>query len=83
MAFILLSIVLFSFNNILWKKNLQHTTILFLVSYRASITALLSLAIAFYFEYFKNITTIQLLHVSIGSIFGVVGLCEGGWRIQK
>lgn len=74
MAFILLSIVLFSFNNILWKKNLQHTTILFLVSYRASITALLSLAIAFYFEYFKNITTIQLLHVSIGSIFGVVGL---------
>lgn len=74
MAFILLSIVLFSFNNIVWKKNLQHTTILFLVSYRASITALLSLAIAFYFEYFKNITTIQLLHVSIGSIFGVVGL---------
>lgn len=25
MAYILLSIVLFSFNNIVWKKNLQHT----------------------------------------------------------
>lgn len=74
MTYILLSIVLFSFNNILWKKNLQHTTILFLVSYRASITALLSLGIAFYLEYFKSITPIQFLHVSIGSIFGVIGL---------
>lgn len=74
MAYILLSIVLFSFNNILWKKNLQHTTILFLVSYRSSITALLSLGIAFYLESFKSITPIQLLHISIGSIFGVIGL---------
>lgn len=74
MAYILLSILLFSFNNILWKKNLQHTTILFLVSYRSSITALLSLGIAFYLESFKSITPIQLLHISIGSIFGVIGL---------
>lgn len=74
MAYILLSIILFSFNNILWKKNLQHTTILFLVSYRSSITALLSLAIAFYLECFNNITLIQLLYVSIGSFFGVIGL---------
>lgn len=74
MLYILLSIFLFSFNNILWKKNLEKVNILFLVSYRALFTTVIAFALAFYFNNFNAITLSQLFKVTIGSIFGVIGL---------
>ena len=74
MLYILLSIFLFSFNNILWKKNLEKVNILFLVSYRALFSTVIAFALAFYFNNFNAITLSQLGKVTIGSIFGVIGL---------
>ncbi len=74
MLYILLSIFLFSFNNILWKKNLEKVNILFLVSYRALFTSLIAFALANYFNNFNALTFFQLVKVTIGSVFGVIGL---------
>ena len=74
MIFLILSILLFSFNNILWKKNLENLSIFYLVSYRALFTASISFITAYYFNCYNSITYIQLLKVTLGSIFGVLGL---------
>jgi hypothetical protein len=74
MLYILLSIFLFSFNNILWKKNLEKVNILFLVSYRALFTSLIAFALANYFNNFNALTFFKLAKVTIGSVFGVIGL---------
>jgi drug/metabolite transporter (DMT)-like permease len=74
MLYILLSIFLFSFNNILWKKNLEKVNIIFLVSYRAFFTSIIAFALANYFNSFNALTVSQLVKVTMGSIFGVIGL---------
>ncbi|RTL13601.1 MAG: hypothetical protein EKK56_04765 [Flavobacteriaceae bacterium] len=74
MLYILLSIFLFSFNNILWKKNLEKVNILFLVSYRAFFTSIIAFVLANHFNSFNFLTLSQLVKVTIGSIFGVIGL---------
>lgn len=74
MLYLLLSIFLFSFNNILWKKNLEKVNIIFLVSYRAFFTSIIAFALANHFNSFNLLTLSQLVKVTIGSIFGVIGL---------
>lgn len=74
MLYILLSIFLFSFNNILWKKNLEKVNIIFLVSYRAFFTSIIAFVLANYFNSFNLFTLSQFVKVTIGSIFGVIGL---------
>ena len=74
MLYLLLSIFLFSFNNILWKKNLEKVNIIFLVSYRAFFTSIIAFVLANYFNSFNLLTLSQLVKVTIGSIFGVIGL---------
>jgi drug/metabolite transporter (DMT)-like permease len=74
MIFLLLSIVFFGFNNVLWKKNLEKVDFLFLVSYRALFTSILSIITALSVTSFDAITISVLFRVTLGSIFGVIGL---------
>jgi drug/metabolite transporter (DMT)-like permease len=74
MIFLLLSILFFSFNNVLWKKNLEQVDFLFLVSYRALFTSILSIIIALSVTSFDTVTISILFRVTLGSIFGVIGL---------
>jgi drug/metabolite transporter (DMT)-like permease len=74
MLFIILSVLLFSYNNVLWKKNLKSISIPFLVSYRAFFTSTISLVILFTFYTVENITIISLAKITLGSLFGVIGL---------
>ena len=74
MIFILLSILLFSFNNVLWKKNLEDTSISFLISYRAFFTSLISLILFLTTLNFNNIVNTSIIKITVGSIFGAIGL---------
>jgi uncharacterized membrane protein len=64
----------FGFNNVLWKKNLEQVDFLFLVSYRALFTSILSIIIALSVTSFDTVTISILFRVTLGSIFGVIGL---------
>jgi drug/metabolite transporter (DMT)-like permease len=83
MIFLLLSIVFFGLNNVLWKKNLEQLDFLFLVSYRALFTSILSIIIALSVTNFDAITFSILYRVTLGSIFGVIGLLCMLTVIQK
>ena len=74
MLFIILSVLLFSYNNVLWKKNLTAISIPFLVSYRAFFTSIISLVIVFTFFEIHNITMLDFAKITSGSLFGVIGL---------
>lgn len=74
MLFIILSVLLFSYNNVLWKKNLKSISIPFLVSYRAFFTSTISLIILFTFFAINKITIIDFAKITLGSLFGVIGL---------
>jgi len=83
MIYIILSMLLFSLNNVLWKKNIQHTSIAFLVGYRALMTSSISLFIAFYYFGVTNLFDFPLLKITIGSLFGVLGLFFMLFAIKK
>ena len=74
MVFILLSVLLFSYNNVLWKRNLKFISIPFLISYRAFFTSSISLAILFGFFTFEGLSMAAFIKINIGSFFGVLGL---------
>jgi hypothetical protein len=74
MHFLLFAVLLFSFNNVLWKKNIVKSSIEFLVAYRAVFNTF------FYCGgVFINITEISIsssdyLKITAGSILGTIGL---------
>ena len=74
MIFIFISIFLFSSNNVLWKKNLQTVSIPFLVGYRAFFTSLISCVLVIYFYNFQDLFSLPHVKITLGSIFGVLGL---------
>lgn len=74
MVFILLSVLLFSYNNVLWKRNLKFISIPFLISYRAFFTSSISLAILFGFFTFEGLSMAAFIKITVGSFFGVLGL---------
>lgn len=74
MIYILLSILLISFNNVLWKRNLENTTISFLVAYRALFTSLVSFGLLLYFYGLTVFNDVPIFKITLGSIFGVIGL---------
>jgi hypothetical protein len=74
MLFIILSVLLFSYNNVLWKKNLHIASIPFLVSYRALLTSIISLVLLFAFFKIDTITITEFIKITAGSLFGVIGL---------
>lgn len=74
MIFIVLSIFLFSLNNVLWKKNLQACSVPFLVAYRALFTSLGSIVILVYNYGFDIFHNQPIGKITLGSLFGVFGL---------
>jgi hypothetical protein len=74
MLFIIISVLLFSYNNVLWKKNLHTASIPFLVSYRALLTSIISLVLLFAFFKIDTITITEFIKITAGSLFGVIGL---------
>lgn len=74
MLYILLSILLFSFNNVLWKKNLEKLPVSFLVAYRAFFTSTIALLLFFYFHRVTVLSPQLILRITTGSVFGVIGL---------
>lgn len=74
MIFIILSVLLFSYNNVLWKKNIEATSIPFLVAYRAFFTSTISIGILLFFFTIENVSISDLIKITTGSLFGVLGL---------
>lgn len=74
MIYILLSIFLYSLNNVLWKKNLEKTNIFFLISYRSLLTSMISIVLFFAFFNKNSIELNILIKVSLGSVIGTIGL---------
>lgn len=83
MLFIILSVLLFAYSNVLWKKNLYTASVPFLVSYRALLTSIISCVILFSFFKIDNITIIGFIRITIGSLFGVIGLFSMLFVIKK
>ena len=74
MIFIMLSVLLFSYNNVLWKKNIKATSISFLVAYRAFFTSTISIGFLLLFFTIKHISISDFIKITTGSLFGVLGL---------
>lgn len=74
MIFIVISILLFSLNNVLWKKNLQVVSVPFLVGFRAFFTSMISCILVLCFYDFQDLLSLPHLKITVGSVFGVMGL---------
>jgi drug/metabolite transporter (DMT)-like permease len=74
MIYIILSILLFALNNVLWKKNLQNCSVPFLVGYRALFTSIGSTVVLLYLYGFTVYQNQPLGRITLGSLFGVLGL---------
>ena len=74
MIFIMLSVLLFSYNNVLWKKNIKATSISFLVAYRAFFTSTISVGFLLLFFTIEHISISDFIKITAGSLFGVLGL---------
>jgi len=74
MIFIMLSVLLFSYNNVLWKKNIKATSITFLVAYRAFFTSTISIGFLLLFFTIEHISISDFIKITTGSLFGVLGL---------
>lgn len=74
MIFIVLSVLLFSYNNVLWKKNIKATSITFLVAYRAFFTSTISIGFLLLFFTIEHISISDFIKITTGSLFGVLGL---------
>lgn len=74
MIYIFLSILFFALNNVLWKKNLQQCSVSFLIGYRALFTSVGAVIILLYNYGFGILINQPLFRITLGSIFGVLGL---------
>ncbi|MBP6074224.1 MAG: EamA family transporter [Flavobacterium sp.] len=74
MIYILTSIVLFALNNVLWKKNLQNSSVPFLIGYRAFFTTTLATSLLLYMHGFEIYQNQPIGKITLGSLFGVLGL---------
>lgn len=74
MIYILASIVLFALNNVLWKKNLQNSSVPFLIGFRAFFTTTLATSLLLYMHGFEIYQNQPIGKITLGSLFGVLGL---------
>lgn len=74
MLYLIVSVLLFSYNNVLWKKNLQSVSVPFLITYRSFFTSTISLVLLIFFLKCKPLTIVDFTKITLGSLFGVVGL---------
>ena len=74
MIYILASIILFALNNVLWKKNLQNSSVPFLIGFRAFFTTTLATSLLLYMHGFEIYQNQPIGKITLGSLFGVLGL---------
>lgn len=74
MFYLLLSVLLFSYNNVLWKKNLKSVSVPFLITYRSFFNSIISLVLLIFFLKWKPLTMVDFTKITFGSLFGVIGL---------
>jgi drug/metabolite transporter (DMT)-like permease len=74
MSYIILAIILFSFNNVLWKKNLTSISVGLLMTYRSFFTSILAVSFLFYFHDLTEFSFIQISRTFTAAILGVIGL---------
>lgn len=74
MKYIILSVILFALNNVLWKKNIQTVSIPFLISFRAVFTSFISFSILYASYDLNQIFSLPIARISLGSFLGVLGL---------
>ena len=74
MLYLIVSVLLFSYNNVLWKKNLQSVSVPFLITYRSFFTSTISLVLLIFFLKCKPLTIVDFTKITLGSLFGVIGL---------
>jgi drug/metabolite transporter (DMT)-like permease len=83
MLYLIISVILFAGNNVLWKKNLQEIPYVFLVGYRAFFTSLIAVGIFLYYHQLTTINEFPLFKITLGSLFGVIGLFSMVLAIKK
>jgi len=66
--------LLFSFNNVLWKKNLLNISVSLLMTYRSFFTSILAISFLFYFHDLTEFSFIQISRTLTTAILGLVGL---------
>tara|TARA_B110000046_G_C13026009_1_gene414126 strand:+ start:2227 stop:3078 length:852 start_codon:yes stop_codon:yes gene_type:complete len=74
MIYIIIAILLFSLNNVLWKKNLVSISIALLMTYRSFFTSSLAIGILVYFHDLKDFSIDQILKTSLAASLGIIGL---------
>ena len=74
MHLLLFAVLLFSFNNVLWKKNIGKSSIEFLVAYRAVFTTFFSWGALFLILPEFSSSSSDYLKITAGSILGTIGL---------
>lgn len=74
MTYLIIAIILFSFNNVLWKKNLLNISVSLLMTYRSFFTSILAISFLFYFHDLTEFSFIQISRTLTTAILGLVGL---------
>ncbi|MDB9886922.1 DMT family transporter [Polaribacter sp.] len=74
MIYLILAMLLFSFNNVLWKKNLANISVSLLMTYRSFFTSILAISFLFYFHDLTEFSFIQISRTFTTAILGLVGL---------
>ena len=74
MIYSILGVLLFSFNNVLWKKNLRTSNVFFLVTYRAFFTSSFAFLIILLFYKIQHFNNSDILKITLVSSLGVLGL---------
>lgn len=74
MTYLVLAMLLFSFNNVLWKKNLANISVALLMTYRSFFTGIFAAGLLFYFHDITAFSFIQVLKTLTANTLGVIGL---------
>ncbi len=74
MIYLIIAIILFSFNNVLWKKNLATISVGLLMTYRSFFTSILAVSFLFYFHDVTEFSFTQISKTFTAAILGVIGL---------
>lgn len=74
MIYLILAMLLFSFNNVLWKKNLLNISVSLLMTYRSFFTSILAISFLFYFYDVTEFSFIQIFRTLTTAVLGLVGL---------
>ncbi|MEN8819459.1 MAG: EamA family transporter [Polaribacter sp.] len=74
MIYLIIAIILFSFNNVLWKKNLANISVGLLMTYRSFFTSILAISFLFFFHDVTEFSFIQISRTFTAAILGLVGL---------